>query len=163
MVARVANFSESRTSARKVSKAVRQEQALRMRIDGRSFPEIARALGYKASSGPFRLVTDALDDLAAKSTENATQLRTLETERLTTVVADADAILRSADASDTSRLRALELKVRASESLRKLWGLDAPAALDLTSGGNGLPSIPQLIEALRAAERIEPDVDTDNG
>lgn len=122
----MANFSESRTSARKVSKAVRQEQALRMRIDGRSFSEIARALGYKASSGPFRLVTGALDELAAKKTENATQLRTLETERLTTVVADADAILRSADASDTSRLRALELKVRASESLRKLWGLDAP-------------------------------------
>ena len=159
----MANFSESGTSARKVSKAVREEQALRMRIDGRSFPEIARALGYKASSGPFRLVTDALDDLAAKSTENATQLRTLETERLTTVVADADAILRSADASDTSRLRALELKVRASESLRKLWGLDAPAALDLTSGGAALPSVPELIAALRAAESIEPDVDTDNG
>ena len=159
----MANFSESRTSARKVSKAVRQEQALRMRIDGRSFPEIARALGYKASSGPFRLVTDALDDLAAKSTESATQLRTLETERCIGIIRDADTVLRDPETKPADKLRALEVKLKASESLRKLWGLDAPAALDLTSGGAALPSIPELIEALRAAERIEPDVDTDNG
>jgi len=129
----VANFSESRTSARKVSKAVRQEQALRMRIDGRSFPEIARALGYKASSGPFRLVTDALDDLAAKSTENATQLRTLETERCTSIIRDADAVLRDPETKPADKLRALDVKLKASESLRRLWGLDAPTRIAPTT------------------------------
>lgn len=154
---------EAKTSARKVARAVRMEQALQLRIAGRNYAEIAAQLGYSSKATPYRLVQDALADLAQKTTEGATEMRTLETERLTSVVRDADAILRSVDASDGNRLRALELKVKASESLRKLWGLDAPAALDLTSGGVALPSVPELIAALRAAESIEPDVDTDNG
>lgn len=151
--------TEAKTSARKVTRAVRMEQALQLRIAGRNYAEIAAQLGYSSKATPYRLVQDALADLAQKTTEGATEMRTLETERLTSVVRDADAILRSVDASDGNRLRALELKVKASESLRRLWGLDAPAALDLTSGGNGLPSIPELIEALRAVEHGESSAD----
>lgn len=154
--------TEAKTSARKVTRAVRMEQALQLRIAGRNYAEIAAQLGYSSKATPYRLVQDALADLAQKTTEGATEMRTLETERLTSVVRDADSILCSADASDANKLRALELKIKASESLRKLWGLDAPQSVDLTSGGNGLPSIPELIEALRAAERIEPDSEADH-
>lgn len=159
----MANFSESATSARKVGKAMRLEQALQLRIDGRSFTEIAKAVGYAHRGNAQKLISEALDDLAAKSTENATQLRMLETERCNGIIRDADHILRDPEASHANKLRALEVKLKASESLRKLWGLDARAALDLTSGGAALPSVPELIEALRAAEHIEPDVDANNG
>ena len=147
----------SPTSQERIGKQLKKERALKLRIDGWTFRAIADELGYRNESSPFRLVREALDDIAAKSTENAVQLRTLEMERLTGIIRDADEILRDPETKPADKLRALELKVRASESLRKLWGLDAPAALDLTSGGNGLPSIPELIEALRAAERIESD------
>jgi len=156
------NFSESATSPRKVSRAVNQEAALRLRIDGRSFTEIAQVLGYKASSTPFRLVTGALDELAAKKTESATQLRTLETERCIGIIRDADTVLRDPETKPADKLRALEVKLKASESLRKLWGLDAPAALDLTSGGAALPSMPELIAALRAADQVGLDHNTDH-
>ena len=125
--------TESRTSARKVRKAVRQEQALRLRIDGRTYSEIARELGYANRASAYQLVIDALTDLAAKCPENATELRTLETERLTSVVRDADAILNGIRPSDSNRLRALEVKIKASESLRKLWGLDAPVKIAPTT------------------------------
>ena len=151
----MANFSESKTSARRARGAERREQALRLRIAGRTYTEIATELGM-SRAGAYKTIKGALDALNTQCVENATELRTIETERLTSVVADADRILRDPETSDANRLRALELKVRASESLRELWGLDAPAALDLTSGGNGLPSIPELIEALRAVERSEP-------
>jgi hypothetical protein len=151
--------TEAKTSARKVNRAMRMEQALQLRIAGRTYAQMAAELGYASKETPYRLVQDALADLAQKTSEGATEMRTLETERLTAVVRDADAILCRPDSTDANRLRALELKIKASESLRKLWGLDAPAALDLTSGGAALPSVPELIEALRAAETGEPSAD----
>jgi len=72
----------------------------------------------------------ALDKLNSTCTETTTRMRTLETERLTGIIRDADAILRDPASSNSDRLRALELKVKASESLRKLWGLDAPTKVE---------------------------------
>ena len=158
----VANFSESTTSPRRSAKALKQARALELRIAGWRYDAIAAELGYAHRGNAQKLVSAALDDLASKTTESAEQMRTLETERLTAAVADADAILRRPEASDSNRLRALELKIRASESLRKLWGLDAPAALDLTSGGAALPSMPELIAALRAADQVGLDHNTDH-
>jgi len=159
----VADFSESSTSPRRTARAQKQARALELRIAGWRFDDIAEELGYSHRSGPSRLVKDALDLLAARTSESATEMRTLETERLTGVIRVANEIMADPEASIANKIRAAELVVRASESLRKLWGLDAPAALDLTSGGAALPSVPELIAALRAAESIEPDVDTDNG
>lgn len=126
----MANFSESKTSPRRSAKAQKQARALELRIAGWRYDEIATELGYAHRANAYALVRDALDALAAKSTENAEQMRTLETERLTTVISDADTILRSREASDGNRLRALELKIKASESIRRLWGLDAPAKVE---------------------------------
>jgi transposase-like protein len=135
---------------------VRQEQALRLRIDGRTYSEIARELGYANRASAYQLVIEALTDLAAKCPENASELRTLETERLTSVVADSDAILRNVDASDANKLRALELKIKASESLRKLWGLDAPTEVKL-DGGIALQVVEEIVDAADAHRTAAPD------
>ena len=144
----VANFSESVTSARRLKGIERREAAVRLRIAGRSYPEIAAELGM-SQSGAHKTVTVALAGLRERCNENAEQLRTLETERLTAVVCDADAILRRPEAADSNRLRALELKVRVSESLRKLWGLDAPAELNL-QGGIALRVVEEIVDVSNA-------------
>ena len=128
----MANFSESATSARKLKGAERREQALRLRIAGRSYPEIAAELGM-SQSGAHKTVTVALAGLRVRCNESAEQMRTLETERLIGVIRDADEILRSPETGEAGRLRALELKIKASESLRKLWGLDAPTRIAPTT------------------------------
>lgn len=144
----VANFSESVTSARRLKGIERREAAVRLRISGRTYAEIAAELGM-SQSGAHKTVTTALTALKEKCNEEAEQMRTLETERLTAVVADADAILRRADASDSNRLRALELKVKTSESLRKLWGLDAPTELNL-QGGIALRVVEEIVDVSNA-------------
>ena len=128
----MANFSESATSARKLRGAERREQALRLRIAGRTYPEIAAELGM-SRAGAHKTVTVALAALRAQCNESAEQMRTLETERLVGIIRDADEILRSPETGEAGRLRALELKVKASESLRKLWGLDAPTKIAPTT------------------------------
>ena len=128
---------------------------MRLRIAGRTYAEIAAELGM-SQSGAHKTVTVALTALKEKCNESAEQMRTLETERLTAVVADADAILRSADASDSNRLRALELKVKTSESLRKLWGLDAPTELNL-QGGIALRVVEEIVDVSNANCSSAPD------
>lgn len=125
--------SISPTSPVRILRRQKKAQAVELRLKGWTFAAIAEELGYRHPANTFRLVAEALDELAAKATENAAQLRTLELERLMGIVRDAEAILRDPKSRAADRLRALELKVRVSESIRKLWGLDAPVKVAPTS------------------------------
>ena len=125
--------SISPTCQARIVRKQNKVRALQLRIDGLTFQAIAEELGYTNQGNAYRLVAEALDELAAKALENATQLRTLEHERLTGVIRDCDTILLDSKTRAAGKLRALELKVRASESLRKLWGLDAPSKVAPTN------------------------------
>jgi len=120
---------QSATSGRMVVAAQRREEAVRLRVAGYSYQAIAEAIGF-SNVAARKSVMVALDKLNSTCTETTTRMRTLETERLTGIIRDADAILRDPASSNSDRLRALELKVKASESLRKLWGLDAPTKVE---------------------------------
>ena len=120
---------QSATSGRMVVAAQRREEAVRLRVAGYSYQAIAEAIGF-SDVAARKCVVVALDKLNSTCTETTTRMRTLETERLTGIIRDADAILRDPASSNSDRLRALELKVKASESLRKLWGLDAPTKVE---------------------------------
>lgn len=52
---------ESLTSIRRVQAKLRAVEVIRMRADGHTWQTIARALGFKDASGPYRAMKRALD------------------------------------------------------------------------------------------------------
>ncbi|MEV5429260.1 hypothetical protein [Streptomyces sp. NPDC052701] len=103
---------------RKLAEDARQVKALELAAEGKTYSEIAAALGYSDKSGARKLVQRAL---AARADPSAAQLRVIEGVRL-------DMLLRAvwphAMKGETESVREA---VRISERRAKLFGLDAPA------------------------------------
>lgn len=72
---------ESKTASRYAVALERERDALELRKGGATYAEIADRLGI-TESGAYRAVRRALSKLAELSLEEATELRTLELERL---------------------------------------------------------------------------------
>lgn len=109
---------EPRTSPRRITAIERQRQALELRKAGCSYRVIADQLGYANASGAIKAVAKAL---RASVQEPAAELRTLELERL-------DSLLRAlwpqAIKGNTAAVdRVLKIMDRRAGYL----GLDAPA------------------------------------
>lgn len=110
----------------RVSAAERRRQAVQLRAMGRTFAEIAEALGYAGESGARNAVNEQLARLESQDVKDADLLRRLEAERI-------DLARRSiAQAVMQGNLAAIDRWQRLSESFRKLYGLDAPAQLDVS-------------------------------
>jgi len=117
------NSKESKTSPRRLLAAKKQVKALELRVEGRSFRQIALELKYKGPSGAHKAVDAALERTIR---EPAEQVRQLELERLdklqikpwklATVIGDPKAT--------ASVLKIMERRA-------KLLGLDAPVVYDL--------------------------------
>jgi hypothetical protein len=71
---------------RVVRQAQRRAEAVRLRTAGRTYDEIAMALGYSGRSGAFKAVRKALRDNEASAVE---EYRTLELARLDTLLSSA--------------------------------------------------------------------------
>lgn len=98
--------------------AERQQRALELRRDGHTYDQIADELGYSDRGGAFRAVQQALRRAVAPA---AKQLRDREGQRLELLWHDAYELVQA-----SSDVKAILACVRISESLRRLYGLDAP-------------------------------------
>lgn len=144
-------MSESKTSQRRIQAHDRQIEALKLRTEGKSFPEIAQALGFSGPSGAFQAVETAL---RATLREPAAELRTLEVERLDELL---KGLWATATAGDTT---AVDRVLKIMERRAKLLGLDAPSKIDITERVRvlaeemGMDPDAAVIEAERIARAV---------
>ena len=101
---------------------VRRGDALRLRLSGASYREIAEKLKYAGPSGSHKAVDKALMEYIS---EPADKLRTIELARLDVMeLALAPAVLRG----DTDAIRT---KLKCMERRAKLTGIDEPLKVDI--------------------------------
>lgn len=120
---------EHRTKPVNLTAAQRKQKAVRWRIQGWTYRQIAE----KLETGPgnaYRLVKEALDDLRAECKEDAAELREIEIAKLDAAEKEAWRRLRGADDADAAKM--LNTIKGISESRRKLTGLDAPVKVEHT-------------------------------
>ena len=120
-------MGESKLSPRRVEAALKQRQALELRIAGRTWQEIADHVGYSNHSGAIAAVKSALSKTLQ---EPADELRALMKERYEKMIQVYWPSLIRGDISSGK----LCLSTMAAE--RELLGLDAPTKVEY-SGPDG--------------------------
>lgn len=118
----------ARTRKRTIDQVKRDAAFAELRRDGLTYPQIAAAKKCAVSSA-FEAVQRAIADVPA---EAVTQLRQIESDRLNAIIADLWPIARNSDLDPTPRIQAYREIRQASESLRRMFGLDAPARQTVT-------------------------------
>jgi len=108
----------SRQSPTRCTAAARRGESMRLRAAGKSYAEIARALGVNESTA-WRLVKKEFDRLNAATRETAHQVRQLELDRLDGL---HEALWAKARSGDT---QAIFAALRIMERRSKLLGLDS--------------------------------------
>ncbi len=110
-------------SAKKAAKVV---EAFDLRCRGYRYRDIGKAIGVSATTA-FRYVSQELARLAKEATEGAERLRVIEHARLEDSYRETQhGILATRDSDPTAHVRYIEQARKISESIRKLYGLDAP-------------------------------------
>lgn len=140
---------ESKTSPRRLKAAQRQLKALELRRAGETFEAIAEQLDYSGRGVAYRAVMAALRKTLQ---EPADEVRKLELERL-------DELLRSLwpKAQDGNQ-GAVDRILRIMQRRALLLGLDAPQAVDVTSGGESI-GIREVIVELPREDSSDGDAD----
>ncbi len=117
--------------------AKRRADAVRLRIEGHTFEQIARKVGYSDKAAAFKAVQAARKEILREPTE---ELVGLEVDRLESLIAETWTVINEARSAGELELllKAIDRGAKLSESRRKLLGLDAPARSDVTSGGETL-------------------------
>lgn len=132
---------EKKTSPARVSAAVRQSEAIQMRIAGYSYDVIAEQLGYANRSCAYKAV---MTGLRRYIQEPAEELREIELDRL-------DALWQVAFREvSKGNLGAIDYCLRIMKRRADLLGLDAPAKQEL-SGPDGTPPV-MILEVVRAPD-----------
>ena len=107
---------ESKTSKRRVSAVERHREALELRKQGYSYPEIAAKMHYSLA-GAYKAVMTALKEITR---EPAEELLRMEVARL-------DQMLKAmAPMAKYGNIDAINMSLKVAERRAKLLGLDAP-------------------------------------
>lgn len=130
------------TAKRKVTAAERRQQAINLRMGGKTFQQIGEQLGITKQSA-HSLVITALKEISTKTAESAEELRRMEMERLDFM---RNAIWGQVINGD---VLAIDRALRISKRMAELLGLDAPTKSDVTSDGE---KIIQVIEVVKTYE-----------
>jgi len=110
------------TSTKKVSGLQREQQALDLRVMGKSYMQIAQILGI-SKAGAHNATVRAIKKLQTATNEAAEQVRELEVQRLDKMLAIVMAQVEMGDLGAVDR--ALKIMARRAS----LLGLDAPERL----------------------------------
>lgn len=138
----------SKGAAAKAQATQRRARALELRTQGATHAQIAEDLCVSEERAR-QLVLEALKEVAAHTQEVAAHWRDLELERLERVHQSLAAALVDAEPAVASKICAQI--VRASESRRKLLGLDAPTKVQVEA--EVAPLDAERVQQLRAALR----------
>jgi hypothetical protein len=117
---------ESKMSPRRIDAVEKQRRALELRKAGRSWSEIANAVGYKNHSGAIAAVKVALEKTLQEPSQH---YRALTLERLTEVLKTYWTDMLNHD------LAATGIVLRTVADIRALLGLDAPIKEDISVSG----------------------------
>ena len=122
---------ESKTSKRISRGREREEEALKLRLGGLTYRVIGERMGI-SESGAYKAVIRALKRLNERIAEKAEEVRRMELERL-------DKMLRGLwPAALRGHQGAIDRVLRIMQRRAMYLGLDAPKALDVTTGGEPL-------------------------
>ena len=121
----------STNSPVRVKKIKRQAQALRLRIDGKTYKEIGESLGVHKTTA-LRLVSSALAEMGVEIAKDREQLRHLLGARLESLIGT---FMPKAELGDA---RAAAVVVSVLSRLARLYGLDEPTRLDANVRTDGL-------------------------
>jgi len=135
---------ESTTSQRILKGREREQAAVKLRMGGATYEEIGATLGITAMAA-YKAVKRALARVIAKTNEDASELRTLELQRLDKLLL---ALWGRASKGDDA---AVDRVLRVMERRAKLRGLDAPVQV---SGPDGGPIQTADVSERSDAERI---------
>lgn len=113
----------ARRDAIKVRALVRDEQALQLRLSGKTHDEIAKLLGYGARNNAFRAVKKRIDALNRECNETAAHVKAMELARLDAMLAG---LWKKAKAGDP---QAIDRVLKIQERRAAYEGLDMPRAL----------------------------------
>lgn len=134
----------TKTNSRIIKASIRAAQAVELRVQGYSYPEIAEKLGYKSPFGAWHAVDSALKKLPAKNVET---LRQLELERTEVAMR---ALYPKVVAGDVQAIRRwtelIELQCR-------ILGLFPPQGVEHRIVDNDSDPLFRLLDAL--ARRVE--------
>ena len=119
---------ESKLSPRRITAVEKQRQAVELRLAGRTWQEIANALGYRNHSSAIYAVESALKKTLEPASDS---FRALTLERLTKVLQVFWPMMLQGD------YNAAKTVMQAIGDMRKLMGTDAPTQVE--HGGNGVP------------------------
>lgn len=126
--------------------SARRAHAVRLRLAGLTYDQIARECGYSNKSAARQVVIRALTKIEA---ESVGELRALENARL-----DADervlrGIIGGVNNKPADRIKAIDSRLRLSARRARLNGLDAPLQVALSAGVTA-----SLEDALAEAEAL---------
>jgi hypothetical protein len=124
----------------------RRAQAVRDRLGGLSYVEIAERHGYADKSAARNVVMRALDRVEARAVD---ELRDVENARLDLIQLSLTPILVSTGGRPADRIAAASALLRTSERRARLNGLDAPARLEVSAGAQA-----QLQDALAELRQV---------
>ena len=120
---------ESKLSPRRIDAQQKQQQAMELRMAGRTWQEIADHLGYASHTGAYEAVKVAL---SRSNHEAAEDYRSLTIGRLTKILQVHWPLMLQADNNST------RLCLQTIKDMREVLGLDSPSKYEHT-GADGAP------------------------
>lgn len=126
--------STSPTDPHNLEASEKARQALGLRRDGKTWPEIAVELGYADRSGAYRAAKRLLDRTEFESVE---EYRAIEADRLDEAHRiQREALTHVVQAGQLDQVpSAINALVKISDRRSKLLGLDAPARVNVAHSG----------------------------
>lgn len=104
----------------------RRAACFKMRMQGRTFPEIAEALGYNSKQAAWSDYQAALRDARAEYADDLEELRAFELVRLDAIAARAWVY------DETGEIKALDVLLKVADRRARLLGLDQPVKHELS-------------------------------
>ena len=129
------------------------ESALALRIAGTSYTNIAKALGY-ASATRARLAVERVLAASADSPEERDQQRVLNDKRLNRLLQSV--MGKAVDPKDPDHLAYNARALAITDRIMRLWGVDAPAQVQITPTDEHLQ---QYVAHMMALARKEPEAE----
>ncbi|WP_353647943.1 hypothetical protein ABLG96_13785 [Nakamurella sp. A5-74] len=128
---------QQKATPRTIAATQKQALAVRLRLEGHSYEQIAQRAGYADRGSAYRAVETGRKAILA---EPAEALRDFELDRLDAMLRAANDIRAgAAEAGEPElQLKAIDRLLRIVESRRKLLGLDAPTKTDVTGWDGGV-------------------------
>ena len=131
--------------------AARRVQAVRLRMSGATYDQVAETCGYSNRSAARQAVMRALTRLEV---ESVGELRALENARLDADEVVLRTLIGDRNRPDSVRIKAIDSRLRLSARRARLNGMDAPLQVALSAGVTA-----ELEDALaEAAALIEGEV-----